>query len=89
MTGDGHGSTLGTNGGDAGAPSHVKRSFSHLGVGTGDAERAAPRALPSPNGAQSASLRANPVVLPVIPSAYGDDDLLKDLPTAFIGDAVT
>ena len=87
MTGDNPGMAAGCTGGEPGAPSHVKRLFSIQGGATGGASRVNPRAIPSANGADSAPLRAFPVVLPVLPSAYGDDYRERSLLTTSIGNA--
>lgn len=87
MSGDNPGMAVGTTGDDRCARSHLKQSFLLDRFATGDASRVAPRAIPSADGAESVSLRAIPALLPVIPSAYGDDDRYQALLTASIGDA--
>ena len=87
MIGDNRGMAVGRTGGDVCAHTHMKQSFFRDRFASGDASRVAPHAIPRPNGAESVSLRAIPALLPVIPSAYGDDDRYQALLIASIGDA--
>ena len=67
--------------------SQMKRSFPCMGRVPGGAYPVTSQPIPSTNRVQSAYPCALTALLPVIPSAYGDDDLFQALPTTTIGHA--